>query len=84
MFSVFFVFKNTRKVFSEYHNVPMDSHKVFTALGTVGFCSPLFGRVGQRKEFLVLLLLRCVGVPPPSHLMAWMERSCECVCASDF
>ncbi|BBG96742.1 Histone superfamily protein [Prunus dulcis] len=23
---------NTRKVFSEYHNVPMDTHKVFTAL----------------------------------------------------
>ncbi|CAL2227450.1 unnamed protein product [Prunus armeniaca] len=30
-------FLNTRKVFFEYHNVPMDTLKVITALSTVGF-----------------------------------------------
>ncbi|BBG96355.1 hypothetical protein Prudu_005139 [Prunus dulcis] len=33
-------FLNTRKVFSENHNVPMDTHKVFTALVLSGSAPP--------------------------------------------
>ncbi|KAI5347413.1 hypothetical protein L3X38_015292 [Prunus dulcis] len=46
--------KNTRKVFSEYHNVPMDTHKVFTALVQWGSCrSP---SVIHNREVLVRAL----------------------------
>ncbi|CAB4308856.1 unnamed protein product [Prunus armeniaca] len=34
---LFLVLKNTRKVFSENHNMLMDTHKVFIALSIVGF-----------------------------------------------
>ncbi|ONI30570.1 hypothetical protein PRUPE_1G259400 [Prunus persica] len=54
MFSIFLVLKNTRKVFSEYHNVPMDTHKVFTALVQWGSCrSP---SVIHNREVLVRAL----------------------------
>ncbi|BBN69440.1 hypothetical protein Prudu_945S000200, partial [Prunus dulcis] len=46
--------KNTRKVFSENHNVPMDTHKVFTALVQWGSCrSP---SVIHNREVLVRAL----------------------------
>ncbi|CAB4321294.1 unnamed protein product [Prunus armeniaca] len=46
--------KNTRKVFSEYHNVPVDTHKVFTALVQWGSCgSP---SVIHNREVLVRAL----------------------------
>ncbi|BBG94262.1 hypothetical protein Prudu_002495, partial [Prunus dulcis] len=35
-------FLNTHKVFSEYHNVPMDTHKTFTALVQWGSCRSPF------------------------------------------
>ncbi|CAB4320659.1 unnamed protein product [Prunus armeniaca] len=47
-------FLNTRKVFSEYHNVPVDTHKVFTALVKWGSCrSP---SVIHNREVLVRAL----------------------------
>ncbi|BBG96768.1 hypothetical protein Prudu_005676 [Prunus dulcis] len=46
----FALLKNTRKVFSEYHNVPMDTHKVFTALVQWGSCrSPSV--IHNREQF---------------------------------
>ncbi|BBG94260.1 hypothetical protein Prudu_002493 [Prunus dulcis] len=50
----FALLKNTRKVFSENHNVPMDTHKVFTALVQWGSCrSP---SVIHNREVLVRAL----------------------------
>ncbi|BBN67950.1 hypothetical protein Prudu_232S000900 [Prunus dulcis] len=53
----FALLKNTRKVFSEYHNVPMDTHKVFTAVVQWGSCrSP---SVIHNRE----VLMRALFVP---------------------
>ncbi|BBG99596.1 hypothetical protein Prudu_009335 [Prunus dulcis] len=53
--------KNTRKVFSEYHNVPMDTHKVFTALVQWGSCrSPSV--IHNREQFGAFSLL--CSLPP--------------------
>ncbi|BBN69687.1 hypothetical protein Prudu_1104S000100 [Prunus dulcis] len=60
--------ENTRKVFSEYHNVPMDTHKVFTALVQWDSCrSPSV--IHNREQFGALFLfsgfLQQFGAFPP-------------------
>ncbi|CAB4279070.1 unnamed protein product [Prunus armeniaca] len=78
--------KNTRKVFSEYHNVPMDTHKVFTALVQWGSCrSPsvihnreVLVRALFVKEVLRELFLCNVAVTPLFYL--W-EGSNPSVCS---
>ncbi|CAL9019183.1 unnamed protein product, partial [Prunus brigantina] len=64
--------RNTRKVFSEYHNVPMDTHKVFTALVQWGSCrspSVIHNREVLMRALLCFLFLFCVPSLPPLVLV---------------